>query len=164
MGVEAIANSLGMSGAAGGGADAAGRAPSATTSSATIPAAALGSLAARVRPNGAFLAVLRPDGTVAWHDQAGGVFFRRFVLPLLQYRDPTSGGDALSSKLKSLTPSSPTQISDDLPGVTLAISPHVERKNLVATVVIASRNAGFRLTEDVARVCGRLGLDGQWIV
>jgi putative nucleotidyltransferase with HDIG domain len=167
MGVEAIANSLGMSGAAGnGGADVAGRAasPAASGAAFVIPPAVLESLAARVRPNGAFLVVLRPDGTVAWHDQAAGVFFRRFVLPLLQYRDPTSGGDALSQKLKSLTQTSPVQICDDLPGVTLAISPHVERKNLAAFIVIASRNAGFRLTEDVARVCGRLGLDGQWLV
>src|SRR5690349_15056166 len=104
MGVEAFANSLGMNGAAGsGGADVAGRATSvASSSTLPIPPAVLESLAARVRPNGAFLVVLRPDGSVAWHDQAAGVFFRRFVLPLLQYRDPTSGGDALSVKLKSL--------------------------------------------------------------
>src|SRR5689334_5286072 len=96
MGVDATANTTGNTDAS------AGRAASAPAALLPIPAAVLENLAARLRSNGAFLTVCRPDGSVAWHDQSAGVFFRRFVLPLLQYREPAAA-DGLSFKLRSLS-------------------------------------------------------------
>ncbi len=54
-----------------------------------LPPAVLENLAARFRPGGLFLVVLRPDGEVAYHDPGGGPFFERYVLPLLRSRDAT---------------------------------------------------------------------------
>ena len=42
-----------------------------------VPVSALDNLAARIRPNGLFLAMLSTDGTVTYHDSAAGVFFLR---------------------------------------------------------------------------------------
>src|SRR5688500_2416625 len=53
-----------------------------------LPAAVLETLAARFRPGGLFLVVLRHDGSVAYHDPGAGVFFDRYVLPLLKMPDP----------------------------------------------------------------------------
>lgn len=126
-----------------------------------IPAAAMDNLAARFRPGGLFLAMLRPDGALAYHDSAAGVFFLRYVLPLLQYRDPSN--DALRGKVQELTATSSVVVWNDLPGVTLAAFPYLEKKQQLGVLVVAGKGANFKLGEDVVRVCSRLGLDGIWL-
>src|SRR5688500_1642746 len=53
-----------------------------------VPASVLDILATRTRPGGLFLAMLRPDATLAYHDSGAGLFFSRYVLPMLQYPEP----------------------------------------------------------------------------
>src|SRR5436305_10622614 len=95
--------------------------PAEKLSPAPIATAALDNLAARFRPGGLFLAMLKPDGTVAYHDTAAGVFFHRYILPLLQYRD--SSNDELRTKVQALTATSSVVVWHDLPGVTIAAFP-----------------------------------------
>jgi HD-GYP domain-containing protein (c-di-GMP phosphodiesterase class II) len=135
--------------------------PAEKQGAAPIAAAALDNLAARFRPSGLFLVMLRPDGSVAYHDSAAGVFFHRYVLPLLQYRDKSN--DELRSKVQSLSAASSVVVWNDLPGVTLAAFPYLEKKQQKGVLVVAAKGANFRLGEDVVRVCSRLGLDGIWL-
>src|SRR5256885_4973319 len=135
--------------------------PAEKQSAAPIAAAALDNLAARFRPSGLFLVMLRPDGSVAYHDSAAGVFFHRYVLPLLQYRDASN--DELRSKVQSLSAASSVVVWNDLPGVTLAAFPYLEKKQQKGVLVVAAKGANFRLGEEVLRVCSRLGLDGIWL-
>src|SRR3954452_4797340 len=108
-----------------------------------IPPAALDNLAARFRPAGLFLGMLRPDGTVVYHDSAAGVFFLRYVLPMLQYRDASN--DELGAKVQSLTSSSSVVVWNDLPGVTLAAFPYCEKKQQQGVLVIAGKGSNFKL-------------------
>jgi len=126
-----------------------------------IPADVLDNLAGRFRPGGLFLMLLRPDGSVAYHDGAAGLFFPRYVLPLLQYPEP---GNDLRTRVKSLNITSSAMVWNDLlPGVVLAALPYVEKRQCIGVLVLAGRSAKFGLTEDVVRVCSRLGLDGLWL-
>ncbi|HMB95591.1 MAG TPA: hypothetical protein VKK61_06090, partial [Tepidisphaeraceae bacterium] len=54
-----------------------------------IPTTALENLALRFRPSGVYLIALQTDGSIAWQDPAAGLFFQRYVLPMLQWADPT---------------------------------------------------------------------------
>src|SRR5689334_6185755 len=66
---------------------------------ASIAPAALDNLAARFRPGGLFLVLLRPDGTIAYHDSGAAAFHVRYTLPQLQVND--AGGDpALRDKIR----------------------------------------------------------------
>jgi HD-GYP domain-containing protein (c-di-GMP phosphodiesterase class II) len=128
---------------------------------APIAPAALDNLAARFRPGGLFLVMLRPDGTVAYHDAAAGVFFHRYVLPMLQYRDASN--EELRAKVQQLSSASSVVVWNDLPGVTIAAFPYMEKKQQLGVLITAAKGANFRLGEDVVRVCSRLGLDGIWL-
>jgi hypothetical protein len=57
-----------------------------------LPPPVLENLAARFRPGGLFLMVLRQDGSVAYHDAGAGVFFERYLLPQLNASDPPGRG------------------------------------------------------------------------
>ncbi|HEV7300392.1 MAG TPA: HD domain-containing phosphohydrolase [Tepidisphaeraceae bacterium] len=126
-----------------------------------VPHAVLENLAARFRPAGLFLLMLRPDGSVAYHDGSAGTFFTRYVLPMLQY--PERADTGLRGQAQQLNASSTVGIWDALPGVLLAAFPYVEKRQLGGILVLGAKNASFRLNEDVIRVCGRLGVDGVWL-
>src|ERR1700722_19677957 len=79
-----------------------------------VPTAVLDNLATRFRPGGLFLMLLRPDGTVAYHDPSAGLFFHRYVLPLMQYGDQNEAN--LQDKVQKLTPNSTVSIWNGLPG------------------------------------------------
>jgi HD-GYP domain-containing protein (c-di-GMP phosphodiesterase class II) len=125
------------------------------------PVAVLDVLATRFRPAGLFLALLKPDGTVLYHDASAGLFFQRYVLPLLQYDDSSDTG--IKQQLSTITATSPVTVWNHLPGVALAAFPHVDRRQLSGILVLAAKSSTFKLSEDVVRVCSRLGLDGIWL-
>src|SRR3954470_2937625 len=98
-----------------------------------LPPAVVENLAARFRPGGLFLVVLRQDGTVDYHDAGAGVFFERYVLPLLKL--PDAGGKGLKEKVAAVDPAVAVAAAGQaavaisawqLPGVALAAFPHVE--------------------------------------
>src|ERR1700722_10779323 len=66
-----------------------------------VPAAVLDNLAARFRSCGLFVVLLHTDGSVVYHDPQAALFFQRYVLPLLQYGDPTEPD--LQAKLGKIT-------------------------------------------------------------
>jgi putative nucleotidyltransferase with HDIG domain len=142
-----------------------------------LPPAVLENLAARFRPGGLFLAVLRLDGSVAYHDPGAGVFFHRYVLPLLTSpeladRDPrqrieamtqSAGAAATSGQAPAVGAGAAAVAVWELPGVALAAFPYVEKRQAQGIIILAARSNAFALVEDVLRVCGRLGLDAQWL-
>src|SRR3990170_2999831 len=73
-----------------------------------VAPAVLENLAARFRPAGLFLLMLRPDGSVAYHDPAAGTFFTRYILPMLQYPEQTDTG--IGGKAQVLNASSAVSI------------------------------------------------------
>src|SRR6266852_128980 len=82
----------------------------------TAPAlstAALDNLAARFRPAGFCLVMLRADGSVVYHDAAAAPFFHRFVIPQMQ--NPEASG--FQKILTGLNASSPVTFSGLLPGL-----------------------------------------------
>jgi HD-GYP domain-containing protein (c-di-GMP phosphodiesterase class II) len=127
-----------------------------------IPTAALDNLASRVRPSGLFLMMLLPDGRVIYHDQAAGLFFHRFVLPLVQYAEQ-DGSASLAQRVGQIDATSNIRVCDAIPGAALAAFPYVERRQLAGVFLMAAKSTDFKLGEDVLRQCGRLGLDGAWL-
>ncbi|HZL36538.1 MAG TPA: HD domain-containing phosphohydrolase [Tepidisphaeraceae bacterium] len=127
---------------------------------AALPAAVLEALAARFRPAGLFLLALFPDGKLAWHDRAAGAFFLRYVFPLVQNSELSNrAGDGAQPP----RPSAGIAIDRSIPGVLLAVLPHVEKRQNLGFLVVAAREEAFALSEDALRFAGRLGLDGAWL-
>jgi putative nucleotidyltransferase with HDIG domain len=132
----------------------------ATIAQTPVPTAVLENLAARFRPSGLCLIMLRTDGTLAYADGASNLFFQRYALPLIQYSESSA---SLSEKVTSLTAKSPVDVWNLLPGVVLAAFPYVEKRQLLGVMLLAGKSSAFKLNEDVVRVCGRLGLDALWL-
>ena len=125
-----------------------------------MPAAALENLAARFRPGGLFLlhAAARRHGRLP--RSAAGLFFHRYVLPLLQYRDAASRALRDSADLLTATPRRRLERSARRHAGRVSVrreTPAARRSGL------AGKGSSFRLGEDVVRVCSRLGLDGIWL-
>ncbi|HET6251521.1 MAG TPA: HD domain-containing phosphohydrolase [Tepidisphaeraceae bacterium] len=125
-----------------------------------VPVPLLDGLASRFRAGGLFLLALRNDGSLAWHDPAAGMFFLRYVAPLLQYPELHPGVDARG---KLTRPGTAVTLHRLLPGIILAAIPHVEKRQNLGTLVLAAREETFDLNEDVQRVCSRLGIDASWL-
>src|SRR5437867_1656048 len=83
-----------------------------------IPPEALESLAARFRSGGLFLITLNCDGSVAYHDSAAGVFFRRYALPILQWRESAEAD--FQQHFNVVTASSGVVVWRFIPGVLIA--------------------------------------------
>ncbi len=135
-----------------------------TTTGPNLSQVALDNLATRFRPGGLFLAFLRADGSVAYHDSAAPSFFQRYLLPQLQICEtvPASEGP-LQEKIRLTTTASGVSNWNLLPGVEIAAVPYVERRQLAGIFLLVAKSEDFRLNEDVVRACGRLGLDGIWL-
>jgi hypothetical protein len=126
-----------------------------------VPAAVLENLATRFRPGGLFLMLLRPDGGIEFQDAAAGLFYQRYVVPLVQYGDPADPD--LRDRLVRLNANSNVAVWSALPGILLAAIPCVERRQLAGVMLLAAKAPDFKLSEDVVRVCNRLGIDGIWL-
>lgn len=136
--------------------------PAAATSTPVpgISANALDNLAARFRPGGLWLVLLRPDGTIAYHDAAAPAFFQRYVRPQLESREADS---LLADKIRLTNAASGVCVWNLLPGIEIAAFPFVEKRQLAGIVLLVGKQHHFRLSEDVVRVCSRLGVDGIWL-
>jgi HD-GYP domain-containing protein (c-di-GMP phosphodiesterase class II) len=144
-------------------------APLQAASSLPVPAPVLELMAERLRPGGLFLLALRNDGSVAWHDPAAGMFFQRFVLPLLRLSRHAGPPDAVESAVAA--PLLPAIVAGgpclwQLPeGIALAAFPHLEKKQQCGVLLLAAKAISWQsgTSEDVLRACGRLQLDSQWV-
>ena len=121
----------------------------------------LENLAARYRPGGLCLILLRPDGTVAWHDASALPFFQKFVVALAN--SPESGKPNLGERFSGISSTSPVTVWDVLPGIAIAGFPYVERRHLTGILVLAAKSTSFRLNDDVVHICNRFGVDGIWL-
>jgi len=127
-----------------------------------IPHAALENLATRFRPSGLFLALVRTDGTIAYHDAASPAFFNRYLLPQLQAPD-AAAECGLADQIRLTTAASGVCIWNIVAGVEIAAVPYVEKRQLAGIFLLAAKGESFKLGEDVVRACSRLGLDGIWL-
>src|SRR5204863_4922820 len=124
-----------------------------------------------------FLVVLRTDGAVAYHDPGAGVFFHRYVLPLLTA--PDAAGRGPRERTEALTPAGNAASQSgqgpavgagaasvavwEAPGVAVAAFPYVEKRQTHGLIILAARSNAFALTEDVLRACSQLALDAHWL-
>lgn len=138
-----------------------GKNQSGIDTSTPLSTSALDSLASRFRPSGLFMAAFNPDGTLNYHDSSAGLFFQRFVLPLLQWRQRENPDFA--AELANAQTSRKTTFWNFIPGITLAAFPYVHRRKLHHVVVLAGKSPNFRLSEETVAVCSRLGVDGIWL-
>lgn len=129
--------------------------------SSTIPTVVMDNLASRFRPSSMFIIALNSDGSVAYHDPAAGLFFQRYVLPMIQWRETFD--PEFRQLVGGINAGSNISIWKFVPGVCLAAFPFVQRKQMSGILVLAAKSPDFKLSEDVVSVCGRLGLDGIWL-
>ena len=139
---------------------AAAAASQSAVATAPLPTSVLENLAARFRPSGLCLVMLRTDGSVVYSDPAANLFFQRYALPMIQYPD---AGVGLGEKLAAIEAKSPVEIWNNLPGVVLAAFPYVEKRQLQGVMLLVAKSSAFKLGEDVLRVCSKLGLDALWL-
>ena len=135
--------------------------PAALSDRTAAPVGALEILAARMRQGGLCLATLGADGAPEHNDSLAARFFSRFAQPQLQPRE--GAAPPLESLVRQINVGSPIVASDQLPGVLLVAFPHVERKQVRRVILLMAKSHTFKLSEDVLRVCGRLGVDGIWL-
>jgi len=129
---------------------------------AAVPSApVLEAMAAQIRPGGIGLLVLGGDGAVRCHDAQAGVFFERYVLPLLQ--QPDLAGHNVASAIGRIEAASAPQAWDFIPGVQLCAAPLVERRQVAGVLLLAAKDERFSLDEDVLGLCSKLGLDSVWL-
>jgi putative nucleotidyltransferase with HDIG domain len=132
-----------------------------TSATPAVPTAVLENLAARYRPGGLCLLLLRTDGTVAWYDQNAAPFFQKYLVQLAS--KPEQGLPGLGEQLAGITVNSPVTVWDVLPGIAIAGFPYVERRHLGGVLALAAKSSAFRLGEEVVRICNRFGVDGIWL-
>jgi HD-GYP domain-containing protein (c-di-GMP phosphodiesterase class II) len=125
-----------------------------------LPVEVLHHLACRFNHSGMFLMTVRSDGKVAYWDESAPPFFLRYVLPALQ-----SGvvKPCPAEWANELAASGGIHMSGAIPGVTLAVLPHVEKRRLRGLIALAGRSECFALNEDVLRVCSSVGVDAAWL-
>ena len=128
---------------------------------APLPLALLENLASRYRPGGLCLMLLARDGSLLWHDPSATLFFQKYLAPLIS--KPEAGHNLLAEKVASFAPNSAVSVWDVLPGIALSGFPYVERRQLFGVLVLAGKSSSFRLSEEIARICSRLGVDGIWL-
>jgi HD-GYP domain-containing protein (c-di-GMP phosphodiesterase class II) len=121
----------------------------------------LENLAARFRPGGLSLFMLRPDGALAWHDPESEVLFLRYLVPALQFPDGsrqgaarTTGQPASDGTIETASPA---------PGVIAASFAYHEKRQFVGTIGLAGKSADFKLSDEVVLLCSQLGIDGIWL-
>ena len=112
-------------------------------------------LACRFREDGLFIMAIGADGDVAWHDVAADSFFLRYPLPVLRRPECRRGFD-LASLLSA--PASSCVSHQRLPGLVLAVIPHVERRHILGALLIVGDEL-LHADEDFLHVCGQLELD-----
>ena len=120
-----------------------------------VPAPVLDGLASRFRSGGLFLLALRNDGSLAWHDPAAGMFFLRYVTPLLQYPELHPGLDA---RAKLTRPAAPSRFTACSPASSWPL--FRTSKNAIRSAHLSwRREESFELTEDVLRSAGLASMD-----
>jgi HD-GYP domain-containing protein (c-di-GMP phosphodiesterase class II) len=129
------------------------------TASTSLPAAVLDQLASRFRPAGLCLMLIRPDGSLVWTDSSAVDFFRRYAVPLVRTREET----LFQSFVSGINAESPVQCCTAIPGVIVAAFPHVERRQLAGIVLMAGKSGDFKLSDELVRLCTKLGLDAIWL-
>lgn len=141
--------------------------PSASASSVTeassgvVNETVLENLAARFRPGGLSLFMLRPDGTLAYHDPESEVLFQRYLAAALRF--PGASGHDPARGLASLCGDGTVETLTPAPGIVAAAFVYADRRQVVGIIGLAGKSADFRLNEDVVRLCAQLGIDGIWL-
>ncbi len=127
-----------------------------------LPPAVLQHVASHVRRDGRCLIMLQGDGAIVFHDRQASPFHLDYVVPAL------SGANEFQSQLRQhasrLTAADAPQAWDFLPGALLWAMPYVERRQVQAIMLVASRHGGDEAPAAARDVCGHLGLDSTHLI
>jgi HD-GYP domain-containing protein (c-di-GMP phosphodiesterase class II) len=126
-----------------------------------VPDAVMEQLAKHTRTAGTTLLLLRPDGSLAWHDHGSGVLYERFLVPALKHTELLA--KELRSLVSKMNAQSAIQVWEFVPGLILCAAPLVDRRQMVGVLILAGKCEKFSLNEDVLRVCSLIGLDSIWL-
>src|SRR5687767_13955867 len=113
------------------------------------------------RGEGVCLALVAADGAVLCHEDAGGPFFARYVVPALA--QAPGGTELRRSLIAGLGAAVVPQPWDLVPGVALFASPVVERRNVLGVLLVAGRKQDFTVTAEVQQLCDQLNVDAHWL-
>ncbi|QOV90237.1 HD domain-containing phosphohydrolase [Humisphaera borealis] len=120
-------------------------------------------LAERFRSGGLLIALVQVSGAVVEFDARSAQFFQHYALPAL--RQPhLLGNRALPVAILAGTDAvlAPAALGlRQIPGIHLVAIPLAEKKTVTGVLIVAARADAFSLTEDVLRVCGKLGVDSE---
>jgi len=118
-------------------------------------------LSKHTRTAGTTLLLLRPDGSLVWHDHGSGVLYERFLVPALKHTELLA--NQLRSLVSKMNGQAPIQVWNFVPGLVLCAAPLVDRRQMVGVLILAGKGEKFSLDEDVLRVCSLIGLDSIWL-
>ncbi|MGA2229960.1 MAG: HD domain-containing phosphohydrolase [Tepidisphaeraceae bacterium] len=135
-----------------------------------MPRAVLDNLASRVRPSGFCVMAVGPKfafeesgDNLFYIDPQAGLFFQRFVAPLVQYADGTAPSKKLREEAAKIDAGSGVSVWSCIPGVLVAAFPYVEKRQLAGIFLLAAKSETFAADAEIAPLCEKLGLDGQWL-
>jgi len=123
--------------------------------------AALAAIAPHARAAGLGLLLAGPDGRVLHQDPSAAPLFSRYVAAALERGGPVEA--ALAHRAGRMRSDSPPRLWDLVPGVQLCAVPVLQRRQVVAILILAGRRKAFSATEDLRRLCDRLKLDAGWL-
>src|SRR5438067_6790061 len=103
-----------------------------------VPDAVMEQLAKHTRPAGTSLLLLRPDGTVAWHDHGSGVLYERFLVPALTHTELL--GKELRAQVSKMNAQSSIAVWNFVPGLNLCAAPLADRRQLVGVLILAGKS------------------------
>jgi HD-GYP domain-containing protein (c-di-GMP phosphodiesterase class II) len=122
-------------------------------------------LAERFRSGGLMLAVVHAGGAVGDTDAHCARLFRQYVIPALRQphllcnRAMPVPSHALPEATAAPAPFGLKQV----PGIHMIAIPLIEKRSTAGVLILAAKADDFALSEDVLRLCGRLGIDAQWL-
>ena len=126
-----------------------------------VPEAVMEQLSKHTRTAGTTLLLLRPDGSLVWHDHGSGVLYERFLVPALKHTELLA--NQLRSLVSKMNGLATIQVWNFVPGLVLCAAPLVDRRQMVGVLILAGKGEKFSLDEDVLRVCSLIGLDSIWL-
>jgi HD-GYP domain-containing protein (c-di-GMP phosphodiesterase class II) len=127
---------------------------------ATAPVAILDALSQHSRSAQHCLMFFDPDGKLAYADRAAGAFFEHYVIRALETPDAAS---RLAEAMGRIAAGGHAFI-DCVPGVTVCVTPLMERRQAQGLLALAAKREGFSANEEVVRTCGMLALDTASVV
>ncbi len=110
---------------------------------------------------GLMVALASAGEAIAEIGRHGSQFLQNYVAPALRQQHLLCTRAMPAAVLPSEGATSSNPGVRQIPGVQMIVIPMTEKRTVTGAIVVAARADDFALTEDVQRLCGKLGLDAQ---